>query len=149
MPDIDTSNPWVYEGFLAVMLHGCLFVSRRAYVFASILRDHGEKAAQPTHVYFELFFTSFSGPAGIAILVMVAIIFIPLMAPTLWDIIFRSWRDGSVWLAKAFKIGYESYHAGGLSIRLFLALLSMILTIMIVKETIRLRDEKMQTWNQN
>lgn len=148
MPDVNTSNAWVYEGFLAVMLHGCLCVSYRLSVFISTLNSQKEGAPAAKRGT-DLFFILFPGP-GIAVLGMVVVIFLPLMLPTLWEITFRPYRDGLVWLARLFNIGYE---AGGRSFRLLLLALSTALTAMVWavvgEEIMRLQRGKTEPWNQN
>ncbi|KAF2124880.1 hypothetical protein P153DRAFT_370777 [Dothidotthia symphoricarpi CBS 119687] len=148
MPDVDTSNAWVYEGFLALTVHGLLWISLRSWIYISTLRKLGESPKAIAYDKFALFMANFS-ETGITTLVLILVIGVPLMVPTVWEVVSKPNRQGFVWLAKKVKI---SYYAGGVCFRLLLAVISVVVTAMIwthaIREVMSVGNGQTQLWNE-
>ncbi|KAG9187035.1 hypothetical protein G6011_10143 [Alternaria panax] len=111
MPDVDTSNAWVYEGFSAATLHGLLWLSLRAWGYGVAMVKHAKDIEIPIS-----FMDAFTGP-GIALLALMAI-GVVFMVPTVGEAMFIPHRNGMIWLARFFNV---TYWTAGRVFRLLLA----------------------------
>ncbi|QDS75890.1 hypothetical protein FKW77_002169 [Venturia effusa] len=140
MPDVDTSNAWVYEGFLALTIHGLLWVVLRLWVFFDFVHK-AERAA------WSLFIESFSS-TGIVVIGLVVVFDLPMMIPTIWEVVWKPLRGGMVWLARRTGIGY---YTSGRLFRLLLAAMSLLVSSMIWKhagdELAAVHGGKTKSWN--
>lgn len=145
MPDADTSNAWVYEGFLALTIHGLVWTALRCWIYFTTLF---EAQPQPTQSsWYALFKDSFTD-TGIAIVSLVCGVGVPLMIPTIWEVIWRPSRDGMVWLARWTRI---PYYTGGKLLRILLAAMSTALACLIwthaARELIAVSRGQTNPWN--
>lgn len=147
MPDVDTSNAWVYEGFLAVVVHSLNWISLRSWIFFSTPAQLNTPSQSLQYNGGKLFVDIFSR-FGIAVFVLVCIIGVPLMIPTIGEVISRPSRHGMVWLARRTHI---SYYAGGITFRLTLAAVSLVVALMIwiqaAEELVAVERGQMKSWN--
>ncbi|KAL9617586.1 MAG: hypothetical protein Q9160_007656 [Pyrenula sp. 1 TL-2023] len=146
MPDVDTSNAWVYEGFLAIILHGLIWISLRFRIYFSALRKRATQDHDST--LGSLLIDSFSA-AGIATAILIILIGIPLMTPTIWEVIFKPSRNGYVWLSRKIHL---NHYRGGVAFRLLLAVVSATVSALIwyhaIQEAINVRDGRTESWNE-
>ena len=138
MPDVDTSNAWVYEGFSSVVIHSLIWTVLRVYTFL--------QADSVTLVQLK---AVFSGP-GIAVIVLGLAIGVPFMTPTIWGVAFRPSREGLVWLNKYFKLGYK---IGGQVFRLLLLVVAAAVATLVwlhaIFELLDIKDGRLRPWNVN
>jgi hypothetical protein len=143
MPDVDTSNAWVYEGFSAATGHGLLWLSLRAWGYNVMIIEHARDAEKMIG-----FVDVFTGP-GVAMLVLM-IIGVLLMVPTVGEVVFRPNRNGIVWLARFFHLGYGT---AGQIFRLLLANITAVIAGLIwthaIREVTSVTSDHVTPWNRN
>lgn len=90
----------------------------------------------------------FSG-LGIAVTILGLTVGLPLMIPTIWEVAFRSSRQGFVWLNRYFKLGYQ---AGGRVFRLLLlaaaAAVAALTWLHAIFELLDVKGGRLQPWNE-
>ncbi|KAI8941912.1 hypothetical protein NX059_000026 [Plenodomus lindquistii] len=143
MPDVDTSNAWVYEGFSAATLHGLLWLSLRAWGYNVTLIDQAKDMKRSV-----AFMSAFTGP-GVVVLVLMAF-GVVLMIPTMGEVLFRPNRDGLVWLARFFTLGYGT---AGRVFRLSLTVITSVIVGLIwmhaIQEVKAVTGGRTGPWNLN
>ncbi|KAK9415463.1 putative TLC domain-containing protein [Seiridium unicorne] len=149
MPDIDTSNGWVYEGFSALTIQLLVWVGWRLWTFLRFLKG-SDGSWRITHKTWLHLLTASMTPGGIA-LTFVLVLGGPLMIPTLRDVFtpYRSNR-GMTWLNR--KFGLE-YYRGGRIIRFVFAMLSLAVTGVtwwqVAQELKMVQNGSTELWNVN
>lgn len=152
MPDIDTSNAWVFEGFSALSIQLLLWVIWKTLVYLRTINgpsDTWRKSYGDWWHLLEANFTS-SSIALLAILLVGSI----MMVPTLCDVFVRH-RHGTVWVNRMFeRAGWMlEFYTGGRVIRSVLAGLALIVSALtwwqVARELKLVQQGITHPWNSN
>lgn len=147
MPDIDTSNAWVYEGCIALTMQLATWIGLRLWAFSRTLTSSDESWKHDYSTSWRLFNASFTNISiGLAVILVIGT---GLMFPTTRDI-FQPHRKGHTWVNRVFNI---SYQRGAVIIRLTLASLALGVSAatwwQASRELQEVRDGNMKPWNAN